>query len=60
MTAREIIERRLGHPLPPTRKLAPDERAAIRKLAQQLLIAAAERRREEHEHRQRGGYVGGV
>lgn len=32
----------------------------IANLAARLLIAAAERRREEHEHRQRGGYVGGA
>lgn len=32
----------------------------IANLAARLLVAAADRRREEHEHRQRGGYVGGV
>jgi len=29
MTARQIIEARLGHPLPPTRDLAPDERLQL-------------------------------
>jgi len=37
MTAREIIERRLGRKLPPTRDLAPDQRAAIKGLAIQLI-----------------------
>jgi hypothetical protein len=37
MTAREIIEARLGHPLPLTRDLRPDEREAIKKLAVQLI-----------------------
>lgn len=44
MTARQIIEARLGHPLPPTRALAPDEREAIKRLAIQLIRAAAERK----------------
>jgi hypothetical protein len=39
MTARKIIEARLGHPLPPTRELAPDERRAIKTLAVQLIKA---------------------
>lgn len=29
MTARQIIEARLGHPLPATKDLAPDERRAL-------------------------------
>ena len=29
MTARAVIEARLGHPLPPTKELRPDERRAI-------------------------------
>jgi len=36
MTAREIIEARLGHKLPPTKELAPDERIAIKMLAIRL------------------------
>lgn len=44
MTARSIIERRLGRPLPPTRKLAPDQREAIKRLAIQLIRAAAQRK----------------
>jgi hypothetical protein len=37
MTARQIIEARLGHPLPPTRDLASDERKAILGLGLQLI-----------------------
>lgn len=37
MTARKIIEARLGHKLAPTRQLAQDEREAIKRLAIQLI-----------------------
>ena len=37
MTARKIIEARLGRQLPPTRELAPDEREAIKRLAIQII-----------------------
>ena len=44
MTARQIIEARVGHPLPPTRELAPDEREAIKRLAIALLRTRIERK----------------
>ena len=44
ITARQIIEARLGYPLPPTRELAPDERAAVKRLAIALLRAQIERK----------------
>ena len=44
ITARQIIEARLGHPLPPKRELAPDERQAIKRLAIALLRARIERK----------------
>lgn len=44
MTARAIIERRLDHPLPPTRQLAPDQREAIKRLAIELIRIAATKR----------------
>ena len=47
MTARQIIERRLGHKLPPTRELAPDERQAIKRLAVALLHQKAAQNAEE-------------
>lgn len=37
MTARQIIEPRLGHRLPPTADLPPDLRRAIKLLAIRLL-----------------------
>ena len=37
MSARQIIEHRLGRKLPPTRDLAPDEREAIKRLAMALI-----------------------
>ena len=43
LTARAIIEARLGHPLPPTRQLAPDERQAIKRLAMTIIRAKAEK-----------------
>lgn len=46
MTARVIIERRLGRPLPPTRELAPDQREAIKRLAIQLIRSAVAKRKE--------------
>lgn len=39
MTARQIIEARLGHKLPPVADMAPDERRAVRLLAMQLIKA---------------------
>jgi len=39
MTARQIIEARLGQRLPPTRDLAPDQRQAILRLGRQLIKA---------------------
>lgn len=39
MTARQIIEARLGRTLPPTRDLPPDLRTAIKLLAIQLIKA---------------------
>jgi len=37
VNARQIIEARLGRPLPPTRDLPPDLRKAIKLLAIQLI-----------------------
>ena len=37
MTARQIIEARLGHPLPPVAQMRPDERRAVMLLAIQLI-----------------------
>ena len=65
MSARQIIEHRLGRKLPPTRDLAPDDREAIKRLAMALirnnptaaaLRAAAKRRlsdRNTRDHRWR-------
>jgi len=41
MTARQIIEARLGRKLAPTRQLTQDEREAIKRLAIQLIKARA-------------------
>ena len=41
MTARQIIEARIGRKLPPTRDLPPDVRTAIKLLAIQLIKAKA-------------------
>ena len=58
MSARQIIEHRLGRKLPSTRDLAPDEREAIKRLAMALirnnptaaaLRAAAQRRLSDRE-----------
>lgn len=46
MTARAIIERRLGRPLPPTRGLAPDQREAIKRLAIELIRNAVAKRKD--------------
>ena len=46
MTARAIIEHRLGRPLPPTRELAPDQREAIKRLAIQLIRSAVTKRKD--------------
>lgn len=35
VTARQIIEARLGHALPPVAQMAPDERRAVSALAKQ-------------------------
>ena len=43
MTARQIIEARLGRKLAPTRGLRDDERTAIKTLAIQLIKARAEK-----------------
>ena len=45
MTAREIIERRLGRKLAPTRELPPDERQAVKLMAIRLI----KNRQEESE-----------
>jgi hypothetical protein len=37
MTARQIIEARLGYAWPPTRELAPDQRTAIKLLGYKLV-----------------------
>jgi hypothetical protein len=39
MTARQIIEARLGRKLPATRDLAPDQKQAIKMLAIELIRA---------------------
>ena len=39
MTARQIIEARLGRKLPPVRDMRPDERRAVKTLAIQLIKA---------------------
>ena len=38
-TARQIIEARLGRKLPPVSEMAPDERQAVKMLAQELIRA---------------------
>ena len=43
MTARQIIEARLGRKLAPTRSLRDDEREAIKTLAIELIKARAEK-----------------
>lgn len=48
MTARQIIEARLGRKLAPTRDLAADERKAIKTLATQLLKAKAAQHKEQN------------
>lgn len=37
MTARQILEHRLGRKMAPTRQLAPDERVAMRRLGHVLV-----------------------
>ena len=46
MTARQIIEARLGRRWPPTRDLAPDEREAVARLAKELCRARIEQMKE--------------
>ena len=41
LTARQIIERRLGRPLPTLRAMADDERDAVKRLAIQLVRSRA-------------------
>ena len=48
MTARQIIEARLGRKLAPTRALADDERKAIKMLAIQLINAKAAQHKEQN------------
>lgn len=43
MTAREIIEARIGRKLPPVKDMAPDERQAVSMLAKQLIKNKARR-----------------
>ena len=43
MTARQIIEARLGRKLPPVSQMAPDERRAVSALAKQLIKAKGQR-----------------
>ncbi len=45
MSARQIIEARLGRKLPATRELPPDLREAIKRLAIQLLRTRIEARK---------------
>ena len=47
MTARQIIEARLGRKLAPTRGLRDDERKAIKTLAVQLIKARAEKEKTD-------------
>lgn len=49
MTARQIIEARLGRKLPPTRELADDQRRAIKTLAIQLIKARAAKHNGEEQ-----------
>jgi len=46
MTARQIIEKRLGRKWPDTRDLTPDQRRAIKGLAIQLIKAKAAQNKE--------------
>jgi hypothetical protein len=46
MTARQIIEKRLGKKWPATRNLAPDQRQAIKRLAIELIRAKAAKAKE--------------
>jgi len=41
MTARQIIERRVGYRLPVLREMAPDQRNAVKRLAIYLVLARA-------------------
>ena len=41
LTARQIIERRLGYRLPVLRAMAPDQREAVKRLAIQLVLTRA-------------------
>ena len=45
MTARQIIEARLGRKLPPTRELRDDEKTAIKMLAMELIKTRIEERK---------------
>lgn len=48
MTARQIIENRIGKPLPATRDMTPDQRQAVKLLAIQLLRNACIREGGEY------------
>ena len=43
MTARQIIEARLGRKLPPAAQMRPDERLAVKLLAMELIKQRRER-----------------
>jgi hypothetical protein len=43
ITARQIIEARIGKPWPPTHELAPDQRTALQRLGYQLRVAQNEK-----------------
>ena len=46
LTARAIIEARIGRKWPPTRELAPDQREAIKRLAIALIRARGAKQKE--------------
>jgi hypothetical protein len=49
MTAREIIEARLGRKLPPVADMRPDERRAVKGLAVQLIRRRLQSERKANE-----------
>ena len=54
MTARQIIEARLGRPLPPTHDLPPDLRDALRLLGLQLVQSDSRYRNQPVDRTKRG------
>ena len=54
MTARQIIEARLGRPLPPTHDLPPDLRDALRLLGLQLVQNDSRYRNQPADRTKRG------